>query len=148
MPQRSFVLTLSCDDRPGIVAAVTTELFGIGANIAESNQFWDQETGRFFMRLAFTAPDSVGREDVERVLRPAFDRFAVATDFAALATALGCAGVTVADAAGLREALDSARASGDTTLIHCPVDDGAIPDSGAFWDLVLDTYGELAVGMG
>jgi len=85
MPQRSFVLTLSCDDRPGIVAAVTTELFSIGANIAESNQFWDQETGRFFMRLAFTAPDSIGREDVERVLRPAFDRFGMITSLADLA---------------------------------------------------------------
>ena len=79
MPQRSFVLTLSCDDRPGIVAAVTTELFAIGANIAESNQFWDQETGRFFMRIAFTAPEAVMREDVERALKPAFDRFGMIT---------------------------------------------------------------------
>jgi formyltetrahydrofolate deformylase len=75
MPNRSFVLTLSCDDRPGIVASVTTELFGLGANIAESNQFWDQETGRFFMRIAFTAPEAVTREDVERVLKPAIERF-------------------------------------------------------------------------
>ena len=64
MPQRSFVLTLSCEDRPGIVAAVTTELFTIGANIAESNQFWDRQTGRFFMRLAFTTPDPIHHEDV------------------------------------------------------------------------------------
>ena len=79
MPQQSFVLTLSCEDRPGIVAAVSTELFAIGANIAESNQFWDRQTGRFFMRLAFTAPDTVSREDVERVLKPAFDRFGMKT---------------------------------------------------------------------
>ena len=67
MPQHSFVLTLSCEDRPGIVAAITTELFAVGANIAESNQFWDRQTGRFFMRLAFTAPEDVSRDDVERV---------------------------------------------------------------------------------
>jgi formyltetrahydrofolate deformylase len=79
MPQHSFVLTLSCEDRPGIVASVTTELFGIGANIAESNQFWDQETGRFFMRIAFTAPETVGRDDVERVLKPAIERFGMMT---------------------------------------------------------------------
>ncbi|MEX2479629.1 MAG: ACT domain-containing protein, partial [Gammaproteobacteria bacterium] len=41
----SFILTLSCADRPGIVAAVTTELAALGANIAESAQFWDRETG-------------------------------------------------------------------------------------------------------
>ena len=79
MPQRSFVLTLSCDDRPGIVAAVTTELFAIGANIAESNQFWDRETGQFFMRLAFTAPEGAGRDALERALRPATERFGMRT---------------------------------------------------------------------
>ncbi|HWV02273.1 MAG TPA: formyltetrahydrofolate deformylase [Devosia sp.] len=70
-----FVLTLSCADRPGIVAAVTTELAALNANIAESNQFWDQESGTFFMRLAFTAPDGVGREALERALRSAIERF-------------------------------------------------------------------------
>jgi len=55
MSAANFVLTLSCADRPGIVAAVTTELAALSANIAESNQFWDRETGTFFMRLAFTA---------------------------------------------------------------------------------------------
>ena len=42
MSERQFVLTLSCEDRPGIVAAVTTEFADLGANIAESGQFWDQ----------------------------------------------------------------------------------------------------------
>ena len=68
MSPANFVLTLSCADRPGIVAAVTTELAALSANIAESNQFWDRETGRFFMRLAFTAPDGVDRETIERAL--------------------------------------------------------------------------------
>jgi formyltetrahydrofolate deformylase len=74
-----FVLTLSCTDRPGIVAAVTTELAALGANIAESNQFWDRETGQFFMRIAFAAPDAVGRETLERSLRPAIERFGMRT---------------------------------------------------------------------
>ena len=75
----NFVLTLSCADRPGIVAAVTTELAALNANIAESNQFWDKETGTFFMRLAFTAPDGVGRDAIERALRPATERFGMRT---------------------------------------------------------------------
>jgi formyltetrahydrofolate deformylase len=75
----NFVLTLSCADRPGIVAAVTTELAALNANIAESNQFWDKETGTFFMRLAFAAPDGVGREAIERALRPAIERFSMRT---------------------------------------------------------------------
>jgi formyltetrahydrofolate deformylase len=75
----SFILTLSCADRPGIVAAVTTELAALNANIAESNQFWDRETGQFFMRLAFTAPDGVGRDKIERALKPAIERFGMRT---------------------------------------------------------------------
>src|ERR1044072_6343729 len=75
----NFVLTLSCADRPGIVAAVTTELAALGANIAESNQFWDRETGQFFMRLAFTAPDVVSRDAIERTLRAPVERFGMRT---------------------------------------------------------------------
>ena len=78
----NFILTLSCADRPGIVAAVTTELAGLGANIAESNQFWDRETGQFFMRLAFTAPDGANRDTIERALRPAIERFGMRTALA------------------------------------------------------------------
>ena len=80
MHAANFVLTLSCADRPGIVAAVTTELAALKANIAESNQFWDRETGRFFMRLAFTAPDGVTRETLERALKPAIERFSMKTN--------------------------------------------------------------------
>lgn len=76
----SFILTLSCADRPGIVAAVTTELAALGANIAESNQFWDRETGTFFMRLAFTAPDGMGKDGIERALKPAIERFDMRTE--------------------------------------------------------------------
>jgi formyltetrahydrofolate deformylase len=45
------ILTLSCTDRPGIVAAVATFLAGQGCNILESAQFDDVDTGRFFMRV-------------------------------------------------------------------------------------------------
>jgi formyltetrahydrofolate deformylase len=74
-----FVLTLSCADRPGIVAAVTTELAALNANISESNQFWDRETGTFFMRLAFTAPAGIDRDVLERALRPVTERFGMRT---------------------------------------------------------------------
>jgi formyltetrahydrofolate deformylase len=51
-----FVLTLSCPDRPGIVAAVSGLLARGGGNIVESQQFGDTSTGRFFMRVQFTFP--------------------------------------------------------------------------------------------
>ena len=79
LDQPGYVLTLSCTDRPGIVAAITTELAALGGNIAESNQFWDRQTGTFFMRLAFTAPSATDRDAIERALRPAIDRFGMKT---------------------------------------------------------------------
>ena len=48
------ILTLSCPDRPGLVAAVSQVLFEHGANIEESQQFDDDRTDTFFMRVAFS----------------------------------------------------------------------------------------------
>jgi len=53
MSKARFVLTLSCINRPGIVAAVSTYLFENGADIREAQQFDDGETGKFFARMAF-----------------------------------------------------------------------------------------------
>ncbi|MDE3046185.1 MAG: formyltetrahydrofolate deformylase [Verrucomicrobiota bacterium] len=48
-----FILTLSCEDRIGIVAKVSTFLADYSAFILESAQFSDLETGRFFLRCVF-----------------------------------------------------------------------------------------------
>jgi formyltetrahydrofolate deformylase len=50
-------LLISCADRPGIVAAVSTFLAGLGANIVQSDQYsTDPEGGEFFMRVEFLVP--------------------------------------------------------------------------------------------
>jgi formyltetrahydrofolate deformylase len=48
-----MILTLSCPDRAGIVAGVSGLLFEHGANILDAQQYDDEETGRFFMRVVF-----------------------------------------------------------------------------------------------
>ena len=48
-----FILTLSCINRPGIVAAVSTYLFNKNLNIRDAQQFDDSATGKFFMRVVF-----------------------------------------------------------------------------------------------
>jgi formyltetrahydrofolate deformylase len=53
MPEHTAILTLSCPNRPGIVASVSTLLFEAGCNILDAQQFDDVETGRFFMRVVF-----------------------------------------------------------------------------------------------
>jgi formyltetrahydrofolate deformylase len=56
-----YTLTLSCPDRAGLVAAVSSFLANNGCNILESQQFNDVEDRQFFMRVKFevlpSAPD-------------------------------------------------------------------------------------------
>lgn len=47
------ILTLSCKDRLGIVAKITTFLSQASGFIIEMSQFGDPSTGRFFMRCVF-----------------------------------------------------------------------------------------------
>ncbi|PIE83618.1 MAG: formyltetrahydrofolate deformylase [Candidatus Contendobacter odensis] len=48
-----YILTIACPDRVGIVAAVSGVLATHRANIVESNQFSDTESGQFFIRIVF-----------------------------------------------------------------------------------------------
>uniref|UniRef100_UPI003B3A2A4F ACT domain-containing protein n=1 Tax=Sphingomonas sp. TaxID=28214 RepID=UPI003B3A2A4F len=48
----NFVLSLACDDRPGLVAQVAGALAANGGNIVDAQQFNDLQTGRFVMRAA------------------------------------------------------------------------------------------------
>lgn len=47
----AYILTLSCVDRPGIVADVSRYLAEAGCNILDAQQFDDVESKRFFMRV-------------------------------------------------------------------------------------------------
>jgi len=58
MDPARFVLTLSCEDRKGIVAAVANSIAAQDGNIVESAQYGDPDSGRFFMRVAFSAPNT------------------------------------------------------------------------------------------
>jgi formyltetrahydrofolate deformylase len=52
------ILTLSCANRPGIVAKVSAALFDGGFNTLDAQQFDDTETGDFFMRVSFNPAQS------------------------------------------------------------------------------------------
>jgi formyltetrahydrofolate deformylase len=72
----TFVLTLSCPNRPGIVAAVSTCLFEADCNILDAQQFDDTETGLFFMRVVFNPLSGVGDpETIWARLGTVADRF-------------------------------------------------------------------------
>ncbi|AUG55831.1 formyltetrahydrofolate deformylase [Thalassospira marina] len=75
MSDTSYILRIACDDRPGIVAAVTSALASRNANIIESNQFLDRQTNQFFLRIAVSTPADLDKSQVELMLSPAVDRF-------------------------------------------------------------------------
>lgn len=70
-----FVLTLSCPDALGIVAAVSQTLANAKMNIEESHQYGDPDSGKFFMRVGIRAQGS----DSKNIFGSTFG--AVATKF-------------------------------------------------------------------
>ena len=75
----TYVLTLSCPDRMGIVHAVSGFLLENGGNIEEAAQFNDQATGLFFMRVQFVVTDE-NPEAKSQAMRAALDALAAQFD--------------------------------------------------------------------
>jgi len=68
-----WILTLVCEDRPGIVHAVSGAIVEASGNITESQQFSSDDTGRFFMRLQVESAAS--RDRFETALAPVTERY-------------------------------------------------------------------------
>ena len=78
MSSDQFVMTLSCPNRPGIVAAVSRYFYEAGGNIQEANQFDDTQSGRFFMRMVFNSVRAIELD----ALREGFASIAATFDMA------------------------------------------------------------------
>lgn len=57
-----LILTLDCADQTGITARVTAFLFERGCNILDAQQFRDETSDRFFMRVAFDPTGTTSEE--------------------------------------------------------------------------------------
>ena len=70
-------LVVSCQDGPGIIAAITRFLADRGANIVHSDQHTsDPRGGDFFLRMVFDLPDlDSNMPSLSREFRPITDRF-------------------------------------------------------------------------
>ncbi|MBN3867606.1 formyltetrahydrofolate deformylase [Gluconobacter kondonii] len=67
--QTTYVLTLSCPNRPGIVAAISGKLAELDANIMEAQQFDDRDSTVFFMRIVFeVAKDRTSMKQLQEAL--------------------------------------------------------------------------------
>ena len=79
--QPSFVLTISCPDRMGIVAAVSRFLYDHRCNIIDSAQFGDLSNGRFFLRTYFLSENGIGVEDLRTEFAEIADKFEMDAKF-------------------------------------------------------------------
>ena len=73
MTATHWILTLVCEDRPGIVHAVSGAIVEAAGNITESQQFSSDDTGRFFMRLQVES--AATREAFEAALLTVTERY-------------------------------------------------------------------------
>ena len=68
-----WVLTLVCQDKPGIVHAISGAIVTAQGNITESHQFSSDDTGRFFMRLQIES--AAKRDQLEQELLPVIQKY-------------------------------------------------------------------------
>jgi formyltetrahydrofolate deformylase len=74
----SWLLTLDCEDRPGIVAAVSGFLAERDGFILDSQQYADLDAGRFFMRVEFKAAGApLDTEGLRAAFAPVAGRLAL-----------------------------------------------------------------------
>ncbi|WOC16867.1 formyltetrahydrofolate deformylase [Pseudochrobactrum sp. MP213Fo] len=78
---QNYVLTVSCQSRLGIVAAISGYLATMGCNIVDSAQFDDLDTGKFFMRVSFIIEQDKSFEQVAGGFQAAADEFGMIYDF-------------------------------------------------------------------
>jgi formyltetrahydrofolate deformylase len=73
-----FVVTFVCDDKPGIVHAVSGAIVEASGNITESQQFSSEDTGRFFMRLQVET--SADYDAFHAALSPVIERYGMTAE--------------------------------------------------------------------
>ncbi len=77
---RRYILTITCPDRVGIVAAVTGLIAGHGGSVLEAAQHGDLQTGRFFLRIEIVAdslPLGFGHDELVAAFEPVAQEFAM-----------------------------------------------------------------------
>ena len=77
----TYILTMSCPDRIGVVADVAAFLVANECNIIESGQYSDKENGRFFLRNAFQPQNGVTLEGLKKAFAPVAERYEIQAHF-------------------------------------------------------------------
>ena len=77
MSDQKYIITLSCQDQGGIVAAVSGCLADMQGFILESSQYGDPSTKQFFMRILFAVHREIAENEIALKFAPIAERFAM-----------------------------------------------------------------------
>jgi len=77
MIMNDYILTLSCPDRQGIVHGVTGVLLQHEGNIIDAQQFGDEETGRFFLRIHFHLSEGLAIDQLKTDFQVIAEKFSM-----------------------------------------------------------------------
>jgi formyltetrahydrofolate deformylase len=77
----TYVLTMACPDRIGVVADVAAFLVANDCNIIESGQFTDVENGQFFLRNAFQPQSGKSLDALKAGFAPVAERYGIKAQF-------------------------------------------------------------------
>lgn len=64
-PSTTATLLACCEDRPGLVAALSQLLFALGLNILDADQHTDRSAKKFFQRIRFDLATGDGRDPID-----------------------------------------------------------------------------------
>jgi formyltetrahydrofolate deformylase len=77
---RRYILSVTCPDRVGLVAALTGLIAGRGGSVLQAAQHADLDSRRFFLRIEVVAdslPEGFGPPELAAALQPVADEFAM-----------------------------------------------------------------------
>ncbi|VFU16604.1 ACT domain-containing protein [Methylocella tundrae] len=77
----TYILSVSCPDRIGVVADVAAFLLAHNCNIVESSQFSDADNGRFFLRNAFQPRSGASLDALREAFAPLVERYEIKAGF-------------------------------------------------------------------
>ena len=78
MQTKKYLLKITCLDKAGIVAEISTAIFHLGGFIVAFDQFSDPDTNQFFMRAVFEV--SKDEESVAKAMKPSFEKFHITVE--------------------------------------------------------------------
>ncbi len=78
--KKQAILLLSCEDRKGVVAAVSNFIFQNNGNIVHAEQYTDKESNMFFMRIVWELDEfNIPESEIEKAFEPVKKKFSMKT---------------------------------------------------------------------